>query len=202
VFELGQDGVADVGGGDPPGELHRLGLVVGLIVVAELEEAVEPSGGYSEYRGELAPDPRLRIGAARLPPADGRPIHPDPVGKVLLGQAGRAPCPRRARLLGMGPGYAGQRGAEGRMRPRCRIGALVGAGPRGWDQVMCPIVELIAGQPGLADRLLAAHVDDGTGRFRVCSGGGQTGWMAWPCQLHDYASRARAAQRAGDERPR
>lgn len=38
-----------------------------------------------------------------------------------------------------------------------------------------PWVTWIRSQPGLAERLLAEHIDDGTGRCRVCSAGGQTG---------------------------
>jgi hypothetical protein len=56
-----------------------------------------------------------------------------------------------------------------------------------------PIVAFIAGEHGMAARLLDAHVDDGTGRCRVCSGGAQTGRLRWPCRLHDYAIRARRA---------
>ena len=43
-----------------------------------------------------------------------------------------------------------------------------------------------------AARLLAEHVDDGTGRCSVCSQGGQVGHVRWPCQL------AMAAQRAAE----
>lgn len=53
-----------------------------------------------------------------------------------------------------------------------------------------PIVVFIADQPGMAARLIAEHADDGTGRCRVCSAGGQTGRHRWPCQLHHYACRA------------
>jgi hypothetical protein len=54
-----------------------------------------------------------------------------------------------------------------------------------------PIVEFIAAEPGLADRLLALHIDDGTGHCRACSIG-QAGYLRWPCQIHILATRARA----------
>jgi hypothetical protein len=55
-----------------------------------------------------------------------------------------------------------------------------------------PIVEFIAAEPGLADRLLALHVDDGTGHCRACPIGGQSGYLRWPCQIRILAARARA----------
>jgi hypothetical protein len=55
-----------------------------------------------------------------------------------------------------------------------------------------PIVEFMAAQPGL-DRLLAEHSDDGTGHCRVCTAGPQAGRRVWPCNLHGYATQARAA---------
>jgi hypothetical protein len=33
------------------------------------------------------------------------------------------------------------------------------------------IVEFIAGEPGMAQRMLAEHVDDGTGHCRICTEG-------------------------------
>ena len=50
-----------------------------------------------------------------------------------------------------------------------------------------PLVALIRSQPGMAERLLAEHADDGRGRCRVCSAGGQTGRFRWPCTLHRSA---------------
>jgi hypothetical protein len=41
-----------------------------------------------------------------------------------------------------------------------------------------------------AERLLAEHVDDGTGRCRVCPAGPQAGRRIWPCSLYDYARAA------------
>ena len=54
-----------------------------------------------------------------------------------------------------------------------------------------PLVVLICSQPGMADRLLAEHIDDGGGRCRVCSTGGQSGHYRWPCAIHYYAREAR-----------
>jgi hypothetical protein len=56
-----------------------------------------------------------------------------------------------------------------------------------------PLVELIRSQPGMAERLLAEHTDDGWGRCRTCSNGGQTGRPRWPCAIHRCAVRAAAA---------
>jgi hypothetical protein len=54
-----------------------------------------------------------------------------------------------------------------------------------------PLVVFIAAEPGLAERLLAVHVDDGSGRCRVCSSGAQSGRNAWPCTIHGLAGRAK-----------
>lgn len=58
------------------------------------------------------------------------------------------------------------------------------------------LVVLIAGQPGMARRMLAEHVDDGTGHCRVCR------WHArpaadFPCVLRTHAE---AADRLGARR--
>lgn len=58
---------------------------------------------------------------------------------------------------------------------------------------MNPLVALIQSQPGMADRLLADHTDDGTGRCRRCSAGGQTGRYQWPCAIHRSATQAHTA---------
>jgi hypothetical protein len=55
---------------------------------------------------------------------------------------------------------------------------------------MDPLVELIRSQPGMAERLLIEHADDGSGRCRACSGGGQSGRHRWPCTIHHCATRA------------
>lgn len=48
----------------------------------------------------------------------------------------------------------------------------------------------LARMPGAAQRLLAVHMEDGSGRCRVCSSGRQAGRYVWPCQLHLLATRA------------
>lgn len=53
-----------------------------------------------------------------------------------------------------------------------------------------PLIELIVSEPGMAERLLAEHADDGAGRCRCCSGGSQTPHFPWPCTLYHYAVRA------------
>src|SRR5919108_5586627 len=57
------------------------------------------------------------------------------------------------------------------------------------------LVALILSEPGMADRLLAIHADDGTGHCRVCSGGGQSGRDVWPCTIHECARRASVLER-------
>lgn len=56
-------------------------------------------------------------------------------------------------------------------------------------------VALIVGQPGMSARLLAQHVDDGRGRCRVCSAGGQAGHSVFPCTLHAAAEQAQVVER-------
>ena len=57
---------------------------------------------------------------------------------------------------------------------------------------MDPLVGLIRSQPGMAERLLAVHVDDGSGRCRVCSAGAFSGRYPWPCVIQLCAAEARA----------
>jgi hypothetical protein len=54
-------------------------------------------------------------------------------------------------------------------------------------QVVNPLVVLIRSQSGMADRLLAEHADDGSGRCRTCSAGAQTGRYRWPCAIQRAA---------------
>ena len=63
---------------------------------------------------------------------------------------------------------------------------------------MNPLVALIRSQPGMAERLLAQHADDGSGRCRSCSAGAQSGRYRWPCAIQRYATEA-AAQDSGDD---
>lgn len=59
--------------------------------------------------------------------------------------------------------------------------------------MVSPLVEFIGREPGLAERLLSAHDDDGTGHCRMCTSGAQTGRHRFPCQIHGYATAARDA---------
>jgi hypothetical protein len=45
-------------------------------------------------------------------------------------------------------------------------------------------------QPMVIERLLAEHIDDGTGRCRVCPSGPQAARKVWPCALYEYAVEA------------
>ena len=56
--------------------------------------------------------------------------------------------------------------------------------------IVNPLVTLIRSQPGMAERLLAVHDDDGSGRCRVCSTGGQAGRYRWPCAIRMAAADA------------
>jgi hypothetical protein len=62
----------------------------------------------------------------------------------------------------------------------------------------------IALMPGVAERLLADHIDDGHGRCRRCTLGGQSGHHRWPCRLYDLARRSLAltAQSRGVPAPK
>lgn len=55
------------------------------------------------------------------------------------------------------------------------------------EPVADPLQVLIQADPHLAERLRATHIDDGTGRCRACSSGGQTGHYRWPCTLYRAA---------------
>jgi hypothetical protein len=56
----------------------------------------------------------------------------------------------------------------------------------------------LARMPGVAERLLAVHAEDGSGRCAVCSSGRQTARYVWPCQLHLLATRAIEVRDAGE----
>lgn len=61
-----------------------------------------------------------------------------------------------------------------------------------------PLTVFILNEPGMLDRLLAQHVNDGTGHCRVCVVGNQQAHYVWPCTLYAAAD---AAQRYADHRP-
>jgi hypothetical protein len=51
------------------------------------------------------------------------------------------------------------------------------------------LVTFLAGQPRAVAKLLAQHVDDGTGHCRACRVG-QRGFLSWPCTIYTAAARA------------
>jgi len=53
-----------------------------------------------------------------------------------------------------------------------------------------PLVESLARQRALVDRVLAEHVDDGNGRCTACPRSGRPEWQHWPCRLHSLATLA------------
>ena len=53
-----------------------------------------------------------------------------------------------------------------------------------------PLVTFLAGQPRAVAKLLAQHVDDGSGHCRACAIGGQRGFQTWPCPIYSAAIRA------------
>ena len=55
---------------------------------------------------------------------------------------------------------------------------------------MQPLITLIQSQPGMAQRLLVEHANDGSGRCRRCSTGAQTGHYRWPCLIYSSALQA------------
>jgi len=55
---------------------------------------------------------------------------------------------------------------------------------------LATLVTFIRCEPGVAARLLALHIDDGTGRCAICTAGSQTGHLAWPCQTQMAAAAA------------
>ncbi len=61
---------------------------------------------------------------------------------------------------------------------------------------MNPLVQMILGQPGMAARLIAEHVDDGNGRCAGCPVGGQRGHHSWPCTLRQAAVEAEKREQA------
>jgi hypothetical protein len=51
------------------------------------------------------------------------------------------------------------------------------------DTPMSALATFIAANPGLAETLLADHVDDGNGHCRACAVGAQRGYHRWPCTI-------------------
>jgi hypothetical protein len=57
------------------------------------------------------------------------------------------------------------------------------------------LIIFLIGQPTAVGRLLADHVDDGTGRCRRCGSRAVGDRVPWPCTIHTAAKTARTRQR-------
>ncbi len=68
------------------------------------------------------------------------------------------------------------------------------------EPTVTPLVQMILGQPGMTERLMAEHADDGTGRCRVCPVGGQRGRHSFPCTIRRAAEEAATAQQGRGRR--
>jgi hypothetical protein len=55
------------------------------------------------------------------------------------------------------------------------------------------LVVFIELQPGMSEAMLVMHCDDGSGHCTVCTAGGQSGHLTWPCQTQMAAAAANAA---------
>jgi hypothetical protein len=53
-----------------------------------------------------------------------------------------------------------------------------------------PLVVFIRFQPGMSEAMLVVHRDDGSGHCTVCTAGGQSGRLTWPCQIRMAAAAA------------
>jgi hypothetical protein len=60
-----------------------------------------------------------------------------------------------------------------------------------------PLVEFVLLNPGLADRLIAEHVDDGQGYCRMCALGAQRGYFRFPCDIRLIAEKAKKLEARG-----
>lgn len=56
------------------------------------------------------------------------------------------------------------------------------------------LVAFLARQPTAVVALLAAHVDDGTGKCRMCGARASGDRMPWPCTIYQAAVQARSQQ--------
>ncbi|MGI9002605.1 MAG: hypothetical protein ACR2GH_13200 [Pseudonocardia sp.] len=63
------------------------------------------------------------------------------------------------------------------------------------------LVESIARQRELVDRVLAEHVDDGTGHCTACPHRWRAEWRRWPCRLHSLATLAHETLAAASGEP-
>ncbi|MGH3569051.1 MAG: hypothetical protein ACRDRH_24115 [Pseudonocardia sp.] len=64
------------------------------------------------------------------------------------------------------------------------------------------LAEVIARQRDLVDRVLAEHVDDGSGRCTACPRSGPAEWRRWPCRLRSLATLARESLAAAPDEHR
>lgn len=55
--------------------------------------------------------------------------------------------------------------------------------------MIAPLIELIINEPGMADRLLATHTDDGTGHCTGCVQHDRPA-VAYPCVIRNHALHA------------
>lgn len=69
-------------------------------------------------------------------------------------------------------------------------GRLIDGGCMTTTALAAEFAALFRSQPVVIERLLAEHVDDGTGRCQICSSGPQAARKIWPCALYEYASHA------------
>jgi hypothetical protein len=60
---------------------------------------------------------------------------------------------------------------------------------------MNPLVEFVLLNPGLADRLITEHVDDGHGYCRMCALGAQRGYFRIPCDIRLIAEKAKGLEK-------
>jgi hypothetical protein len=58
-----------------------------------------------------------------------------------------------------------------------------------------PLVQFIVNSPGLAEALIAEHIDDGRGYCRACALGAQRGYHQHPCNIRCAAERVRQIKR-------
>ncbi|MGI9002984.1 MAG: hypothetical protein ACR2GH_15215 [Pseudonocardia sp.] len=64
-----------------------------------------------------------------------------------------------------------------------------------------PLVESIARQRDLVDRVLDEHVDDGSGCCTACPRSWRAEWRRWPCRLHSLAALAHETLAAVPDEP-
>jgi hypothetical protein len=65
--------------------------------------------------------------------------------------------------------------------------------------LLAELVQFLGHQPTAVRRLVAAHVDDGSGRCVTCALAGQGGRLQWPCLISVAAGLAeRSGQRLLD----